>query len=89
MVQCLKLRLYGPPASIANAKALLENQPQVKELRQDDVEGALLLTLSSRLPEDDLVVLLAQSGVCGFKLIKQPDHQSHYISSRNGLPSSL
>lgn len=62
------LLLYGTPASREMAKLLLENQPQVRRVDAAPDLSELKLLLNSPLSEGELIPLLAQSGICGFRL---------------------
>lgn len=68
MAQMRTLALYGPLSSREQAKLLLENQPQVR--RVDASAGLTQLRLFLQVPigEDELLPLLAQSGISGFRL---------------------
>ena len=64
MAYCQSLLLYGS----ADARALLENLPQVR--RVDVKGGQLLLLLHSPITEREYLTLLEKSGVSGFSLCR-------------------
>ena len=68
MVSSRQHTLYGAPASIERAQALLENLPQVRRIDAGAGTGTVRLLLSGPLPEADLIELLAQSGLSGFRI---------------------
>lgn len=68
MVSSKQLTLYGPPASVCEAQALLENLPQVRRVDAGTAAGELRLLLCSPLSERELLTVLAPSGICGFRI---------------------
>ena len=68
MAQMRMLALYGPLASREHAKLLLENQPQVRRIDASAGLTQLRLFLTNPLSEDELLPLLASSGISGFRL---------------------
>lgn len=68
MAFCQSLQLYGTAASCEQARALLENMPQIRRI---DIRGSqLLLLLNAPVPESEYLTLLAKSGVSGFSLCR-------------------
>lgn len=68
MAFCHSLRLYGSADSRHQARALLENLPQVRRV---DVKGSqLILLLHEPISEGEYLSLLAKSGVSGFSLCR-------------------
>ena len=68
MAQMRTLSLYGPLASRERVRLLLENQPQVRRLDASAGLTQLRLFLSDSLSEDEVLALLASSGISGFRL---------------------
>lgn len=68
MVSSKQLTLYGAPAGLERAQALLENLPQVRRVDAGATAGEIRLRLARPLPEGELIALLAQSGICGFRI---------------------
>lgn len=64
----LQLTLLGAQAQRQNARALLENCPQVARADASADGRTLRLTLSAPLAEGELFTLLALSGVSGFRI---------------------
>lgn len=75
MIQIQMLTLYGTPCSIETARMLLEKQEHVKLLEKAGDSREFQVVFSGHATENDLVVLLAQSGIDGFKLAKHPGHR--------------
>ena len=68
MAQMRMISLYGPLSSREQVKLLLENQPKVRRLDASAGLTQLRLFLSDPLSEDELLPLLASSGISGFRL---------------------
>ena len=62
------LILYGTPASKAQAKILLENQPFV-QLITEEPDDKLRLQLKTPITDISLIPLLKPCGIGGFRLI--------------------
>ena len=60
--------LYGQLSMREHAKLLLENQPQVKRIDTTAGFGHLKMVLTSPISEDELIAILASSGINGFGL---------------------
>ena len=68
MAFCQSLQLYGSADSRNQARALLENLPQVRRV---DIKGSeLLLLLHAPISESEYLALLAKSGVSGFSFCR-------------------
>ncbi len=67
MVKRSTLILYGAPASMERAVALLENQLEIQCVSAS-ASGEINLRLNDRLSESALVKLLAKSGISGFQI---------------------
>ena len=68
MVSSRQLTLYGAPADLERAQALLENLSQVRRVDTGATAGEIRLRLARPVPEGELIALLAQSGICGFRI---------------------
>ena len=68
MVSSKQLTLYGTPASVGEAQALIENLPQVRRVDAGAAAGEIRLLLCGPLTERELLALLAPSGICGFRI---------------------
>ena len=66
MAICRTITLYGPLSMREHAKLLLENQPQVKRIDATAGLGQLKMVLTMPIGEDELIALLASSGINGF-----------------------
>lgn len=62
------ITLYGSASSRECARLLLENLPQVKRMDVSQDMGEIRILLSDPLYESNLIPLLANSGVSGFRL---------------------
>ena len=68
MAFCQTLRLYGSAASREQARALIENLPEVHRI---DENGVLLqLWLTAPLSEGFYLSLLEKSGISGFSFCR-------------------
>ena len=70
MALCATITLYGAQPSRERARLLLENQPQVRRVDASAGLGRLRLFLRSPVSEDELVALLAPSGISGFDFVR-------------------
>lgn len=66
MAVCRTIVLYGPLSVREHAKLLLENQPQVKRVDAAAGFGHLRIVMTMPISEDELIALLAPSGINGF-----------------------
>ena len=66
MEACRTLLLYGAPAARENARLLLENLPQVRRVDAIGAGVALRLFFSEPVSENEMIPLLAKSGISGF-----------------------
>ena len=60
--------LYGNADSCLQARLILENLPEVKQIRTAASSAEIKLLLTQPIHEKNLIPLLSQSGISGFRL---------------------